>query len=199
MARIIAGTLETHDKALRVMETLRAAGIPPDHMTTFYVAPPGQHGAFPIGGDAYSDAGAKQVGEGSLKGAATGAAVGAGGGAAIATAAALAGAIPIAAPVILAAAAAIGAYIGSLQGGMRLAHDDHDEPATDDCQPSRHAGALVAVYIDDATREQEVIDVLRNHGAMDLECEEGEWRDGQWVDFDAVKPLHPISGSGLPR
>jgi hypothetical protein len=44
----------------------------------------------------------------------------------------------------------------------------------------------------DAVDQRRVIDVMRACGAKLVEIEEGEWRDGNWVDFDPVRPPRNI-------
>jgi hypothetical protein len=41
---------------------------------------------------------------------------------------------------------------------------------------------MVAVRVD--SNENDALEVLRTHGARDIERTSGEWRDGAWIDFD---------------
>ena len=50
---------------------------------------------------------------------------------------------------------------------------------------------MLAVRVDPAN-EKTVIDVLRAAGVEDLERAQGDWQDGQWVDFDPLAPPHKI-------
>jgi hypothetical protein len=51
----------------------------------------------------------------------------------------------------------------------------------------RPAGVILAVRIAHATSEKFVVRDLRNGGAEDIEQAEGQWRDGDWVDFNPVQ------------
>jgi hypothetical protein len=42
------------------------------------------------------------------------------------------------------------------------------------------------VRIANPATEQRIVDTLRAQGAADIEEAEGEWRDGDWVDFNPV-------------
>ena len=53
--------------------------------------------------------------------------------------------------------------------------------------PARPGGVMVAVDVDRAPQDA-VVDTLRDAGAKLIELEEGVWRDGQWVDFDPIRP-----------
>ena len=44
----------------------------------------------------------------------------------------------------------------------------------------------MSVRIANPQNENRVIDALRAEGAADIERAEGEWRDGDWVDFNPV-------------
>jgi hypothetical protein len=50
---------------------------------------------------------------------------------------------------------------------------------------------MLAVRVD-PTNEKKVIDVLMAAGVEDLERAQGEWQDGQWIDFDPLAPPHKI-------
>ena len=50
MARILAGTYDTANRAGAVMRSLLAAGVPHNCLASFHNNPPGQHGTLPIGG-----------------------------------------------------------------------------------------------------------------------------------------------------
>ena len=45
---------------------------------------------------------------------------------------------------------------------------------------------VVAVKISEQAPETQAIEVLREHGAHDIERAEGRWRDGKWEDFDPL-------------
>src|SRR5215510_10100793 len=76
MAKLIAGRFENVDDLRRALYALRDAGFGRHEFGSFYVAPPGQHALYPIGGDAESDRGAKDAGQGAAAGAALGGATG---------------------------------------------------------------------------------------------------------------------------
>jgi hypothetical protein len=116
-----------------------------------------------------ADPQARGAGRSALKGAAWGA--GAGG-----VAGALAG------PLGAAVGASTGAWIGALGGALRgLSSEEQDSPET-----RRSAGVVVAVHVAPGTSESEVERILREDGAMAVEKAEGEWRAGEWKDFDPV-------------
>lgn len=74
---IIAGRLQQQSEADNTVEELRHAGFAHESISAFYVNPPGQHDAYPIGGDRLDSPGAKEAGKGIAAGAAAGAVVGA--------------------------------------------------------------------------------------------------------------------------
>jgi hypothetical protein len=47
---------------------------------------------------------------------------------------------------------------------------------------------MVAVNVRDEDAERIAIETLREQGAHDIERAQGEWKDGEWKDFDAVAP-----------
>ena len=49
----------------------------------------------------------------------------------------------------------------------------------------------LAVRVDPAN-EKIVIDLLSAAAVEDLERAQGDWQDGQWVDFDPLAPPHKI-------
>ena len=177
MANILAARVDTQAEAERLITALRTAGIAPEDVTSFYLNPPGRHAEYAIGGDAHHDEGTKHSG----KTAAAGAAVGGIAGAALGTAVAAA-ADPGLAAVAGLAAAGVGAYAGSLAGGLTGARAGDPRKATVDEPVEREAGVMVAVRVD--SNEDDTLQVLRTHGAGDVERTTGEWRDGAWIDFD---------------
>jgi hypothetical protein len=177
MANILAARVETQAEAERLVTALRTAGIGPADVTSFYLNPPGRHAEYPIGGDAHHDEGAKHSG----KTAAAGAAVGGITGAALGTAVAAATDPGLAAVAGL-AGAGVGAYAGSLAGGLSGTRAGDPRKASVEEPVERAAGVMVAVRVD--LNENDVLEVLRTHGARDIERTSGEWRDGAWIDFD---------------
>ena len=181
MHTIIAGRFELQDQADAALAALRQAGFPRDALAAFYLNPNGQHAIYPIGGDDESSPGARRSGVGAAKGGGIGAAVGAVAGAATS---------PLIGPVGIAIGAGIGAYTGSLVGAVSSTDEESDvdeqtgQPS--DTQPAvteRTPGVLVAVRVDDSSRQQ-AIDTLRTASAEDIEQAEGELSNGQWQDFD---------------
>ncbi|MBK8325081.1 MAG: hypothetical protein IPL06_21055 [Betaproteobacteria bacterium] len=144
--------------------------LDPADICIFLNSPPGQHGMQELGGDEQEDPETRQAG-----------ASAAGGSAAAALAAGAVGAL--AGPVVAIAAAAVGAYSGSLVGaaaGMGA------EPGNGPADERRPGGVMLAVRIALPGHEDRVIAALRAEGALDIESAEGEWRDGDWIDFDPL-------------
>ena len=136
----------------------------------FHNNPPGRHDAFAVGGDEDADPGAEGAGKSAVSTAVaaglTAGAIGALGG-----------------PVVALAAAAIGAYSGSLVGAMvGLGNDDY-KPLVPERRPG---GVMLSVRIANPVNEKRVIATLRAEGAADIEQAHGEWRDGDWADFNPV-------------
>lgn len=169
MEQIIAGRFETKGIADTVASVLREFVDDAD-ICIFHNNPPGQHDAYPVGGDEDEDPGAEGA-----ENSAVGTAVAAG---------LAAGAIgALAGPVVAIGAAAIGAYTGSLMGAMSGLGDHEDAPGKED---RRAGGIILSVRIAYPSNEDRVIDVLRREGAAGIERARGEWRDGDWADFDPV-------------
>jgi len=169
LQRIIAGRFETKGDADSVAALL-AKYIDTTDICIFHNNPPGQHDAYPLGGDEDADSGAEGAENPAL-----GAALGAG---------LAAGAIgALGGPVIALAAAATGAYVGSLGGALQGLGDDGDKPHAPDKRPG---GIILSVRIANPLNENRVIDTLRTEGAVDIEQADGEWLEGDWVDFDPV-------------
>src|SRR5215831_8380381 len=177
MSIIVAGRFETAEQAERVVEELLRNGFMRADASTFFLNPPGQHDQLPVGGDQIADRNASKAHVGAAAGAAAGSAVGA--------AAALA--VPGLGPVLALGVVALGAYTGSLAGTLAKLGDRQDARDSD-ASPGRRSGMLVAVHVRDAHAERSALDILRRHGAADLERREGVWEDGQWKDFDPVAP-----------
>jgi len=74
MSHIVAARFDRSIDADAAIEALKNEGFAGSEIESFYVAPPGQHGAHPLGGDSHSDAGARFGGRGALAGALIGAA-----------------------------------------------------------------------------------------------------------------------------
>ncbi len=195
MATIIAGRVETQQRADDLMAQLQRRGIAADDMQAFYVNPPGQHGTYPIGGDMDADTGTEESGLGQASGIAAGAAAG------LAAGAIAGAAIPPLAPIIAVAMAGVGAHVGGMAGALastRTSAEEKHETETKapdaDAVDMRRGGMTLAVRVDPAN-EQTVIDLLAAAAVEDLERAQGDWQDRQWVDFDPLAPPHKIGTS----
>lgn len=91
-------------------------------------------------------------------------------------------------PVTALAAAGVAAYTGSLVGAM----GGMQEAESRQLPHLRPAGVILAVRIARPASEKFVINDLRISGAEDIEQADGEWRDGDWVDFNPVKEPHLV-------
>ncbi len=192
MATIIAARVETQQRADELMAQLQSRGVAADDMQAFYVNPPGQHGTYPIGGDVAVDTGTEDSNLGQASGIAAGAAAGLAAGA-------VAGAvIPPLAPIIAVALAGVGAHVGGMAGALastRTSHEEKQETETStpdaDAVNMRRGGMTLAVRVNSAN-ERIVIDAMSAAAVEDLERAQGDWQDGQWVDFDPLAPPHKI-------
>jgi len=187
MASIIAGRFTDYPAAQRAEGVLLSRGLRHEDVCVFYVNPPGRHARTPIGGDHLSDQASKTAPGGSMAGVVVGAAIGAGIGIGIASGGLVPG-IPTALVVIV--AALIGGFSGSLGGAMLRTRRPASAPAVATAEEPavREPGVLLAARVDDRAAQDQVVDLLRTVGARDVERAQGEWRDGQWIDFDAVRP-----------
>jgi hypothetical protein len=183
MATIVAGRFETGEQAEQTIADLVQRGFRRDDTSSFFVNPPGQHDQFPIGGDQNADANASKAHVGAAAGAAAGTAVGA--------VAALA--VPGLGPALALGVVALGAYTGSLAGTFAKL-GDKEGARESDASPGRPAGVLVAVHVDDPEAERVAMDILRTHGAKDIERRQGIWENGEWKDFDPVTPPKRVPG-----
>lgn len=187
MSSIIAGRFQTFDQAEGAVQALIDANINTEDLSVFYVNPPGQHDATPIGGDHINaDPEASEITNDAVSGAAAGGAIG--------LAVGLAAAVPAVGAAVAVAAVGVGAYTGSFAGGLHgSGASDHPTP------PPRRAGVLLAVRSDDDKATQRASVVLSAQGAEDMEMADGTWHDGKWIDFDPVTPPRFISvPSALP-
>ena len=170
MDHIIAGRFQTKANA-DAAAAIITRYVDQHDICIFHNNPPGQHGILPMGGDEEASPGADKAQDSS---------------ATTAIAAGLvAGAIGMAGgPVTALAAAGVAAYTGSLLGSMEGA-DENGTPGT--FPAGRPAGVILAVRIAIPANEEFVIGDLRIGGAKDIEKAEGEWRDGDWVDFNPIQ------------
>lgn len=143
----------------------------------FHNNPPGQHGSLVNDGDRDVNPGADE----SLESAGT-----------TALAAGLtAGAIGmVGGPVTALAAAGVAAYGGSLIGALGGAGEQQTSRAVPHLRP---AGVILAVRIVRPTSKQRVVSDLRNSGAEDIEQAEGEWLNGDWIDYNPEKEVNLVS------
>ena len=192
MATIIAARVETQQRADELIAELASRGIALEDMQAFYVNPPGQHGTYPIGGDMDADTGTEESNMGQASGIAAGAAAG------LAAGAIAGAAIPPLAPIIAVAMAGVGAHVGGMAGALastRTSDEEKQETETHtpdmDAVDMRRGGMTLAVRVD-PHNEKTVIDLLASAAVEDLERAQGEWRDGEWVDFDPLAPPHKI-------
>lgn len=183
MTTIIAGGFDHITKAQAAIERLRQAGVLPDNLCEFRVNPAGEHDRTPIGGDHDKSAGAIHAENGATKGAAIGAAIGIAAGVA---------ATPFVGPAAIAAGAGVGGYTGSLVGSL----GEVSQEAQPDRTFVRPAEALVAVNVGVGTVQgTEVVRIFEECGAQQIERAQGEWENGEWADFDPVRPPQLIGGS----
>lgn len=191
MALIIAGLFDTMAPAEAAALDLVRANCARENISSFFNSPPGRHDRLAIGGDEHADPKSRDASGTAVTGAALGASVGG-----------VAGAV-VAGPVGAVAGAGVGAYVGSLAGGLQGAGDGEIGADGRDDADLRNwpAGVVLAVKVGVPLNPEEIRRSLRNRGARYVIEAEGEWRDGEWVDFDPVEqsgqqgssPAHPAS------
>jgi len=169
MATIIAGLFIEQDEVQAAVAALEQAGFAGDHISAFYNSPPGRHGDLPLGGDHPISPGAEESPKGIAGGAATGGAAGVAAG--VAT-------TPFLGPVGPVLGGLVGAHVGSLVGSMSQMDEGDETP------PVRQSGMMVAVETAGGEEEARAIEVLRLHGATDIERAQGHIADGDWQDFN---------------
>jgi phage tail tape-measure protein len=177
MSTIIAGHLQTQPQIEEAIGELTRAGFASHQIASFYVNPPGRHGAYSIGGDFDKSPGAENTGKGTAAGVAAGAAAGL-----------------AAAPVIGPLGPLVGAHLGGLVGGLSQTRDS-DESSDADRPHEHREGMMIAVAIGDESLRDRAVDVLRALGAFDIEVAEGTIANGDWVDFNPLMPPRFIPGS----
>lgn len=179
MSTIIAGHFQTQEQADAASDALAEAGFTEERVSTFYLSQAGQHDVTPLGGDNLLSPGAKETPKGVVQGTATGGAVGLILGAATA---------PSTGPVGPIVGGLVGAHVGSLFSFSKMKEADEGEEGCRTPIEQRKAGMLVAVAFDDAADEARAVDVLRRHGAIQIERAHGNIVDGDWADFDVSIP-----------
>jgi hypothetical protein len=170
MSTIIAGHFETQPQVEEALAALERAGFPAERIAWFYVNPPGQHDAYPLGGDHDKSPGAEETD----KGVATGIAAGATAGVA---------ALPVLGPV----GPLLGAYVGSLVGSLAATKEENETAGQESVPPEHRPGLMLAVAVD-GPEQQRAVDVLERAGGSDIEIAEGTIKDGDWIDFDPLAP-----------
>jgi hypothetical protein len=193
MSVIIAARFTTFPQAEEAARRLFSTDFVEEDVTLFYVSPSGQHARMATGGDHHANAGARDASKGAGKGVTLGAVFGAIVGAAIFAVFKA----PWIASVI---AAGVGAYIGSLAGAMSHARSGKkavsdttsaDNHGSANATDARQSGVLVAVHASPETQGTAAT-VLRDAGGMEVERASGQWSNGRWADFDALKPPEPV-------
>lgn len=175
---IVVAQFDDFATAEAAREDLRGTGVTAADTEIFQLNAPGQHDAYPIGGDEYADEGA----HGGEQGAGTGAALGAAAGLAVGVVAA-----PVVGPLAAVAGAAAGAYVGSLRGAVGTMGEQGQEQAAE--IPDRPAGVRLAVHLAGGAARAACIDIMRRHGAKSIELGAGTW-DAGWSDFDPLSKPH---------
>ena len=183
MSRIVAGRFEQVVDANAALDELKRDGFADAEVELFYVAPPGQHGRHPLGGDAHSDAGARFGGWGAALGAVIG------GGAGLAVGTMLSMQYGIVAVLLL---VGLGAYVGSLIGAMQRMRAGRRENADAEHPAETPAGTMVAVNVDRPQTLDRAVGALRRHGAREVGAAQGEWVNGSWKNYDPRTPLGAI-------
>jgi len=177
MSKTVIGLLDNLGEAQDVVQDLVASGIERDDigfMANEKQAAPTRTETTREGAD---------VASGALAGAGTGAAIGGVAGLALALAPlAIPGIGPIVAAGPIAAAltgAGIGAVAGGLIGGLtRLGVPEED--AHYYAEGVRRGGILVTVAADDEREAERAAEILRRHGAVDIDQRGTEWKKQGW-------------------
>lgn len=178
MERIVAGRFQTKDRADAVAAMMSPRVATAD-ICIFHNNPQGQHDVGHEGGADDEEPGADGAGK-----SAAGMAVAGG---------LAAGAIgAVAGPIGALAAAGTGAYLGSLAGAMERLGDTDDAPKVPELRPG---GVILSVRTIDADNEAWVIGVLRANGAVGIEQALGEWKDGDWTNFDPTAVPRLVGGT----
>lgn len=157
MATIIAGRLQLQHDAEAAVEQLIQAGFVPDKVTSFYVNPPGQHAAYPIGGDRYQSPDTEEEPSKNTR---------------------------FKEAMIEVTEAVIGADAHTAHEKAHAAEHSAVEHAH--TLRLRAAGMLVAVELIDPTYQEQAIAVFKQLGANHIEKAEGEISDSEWFDFDPL-------------
>ena len=175
MSKTVIGLFNNLGEAQAVVKDLVAGGIERDDIG--FMANEKQ--ATPSQANTNVEREGGDVASGALAGAGTGAAIGGVAGLALALAPL---AIPGIGPIVAAgpiAAALTGAGIGAVAGGLtRLGVPEQD--AHYYAEGVRRGGILVTVAADDQREADAAADILRRHGAVDIDERASEWKKQGW-------------------
>lgn len=194
MSKTVIGLFNNLGEAQNVVKDLVASGIERDDigfMANEKQVTPGRTDLEREGGD---------IASGALAGAGTGAAIGGVAGLALALAPlAIPGIGPIVAAGPIAAAltgAGLGAVTGGLIGGLtRLGVPDED--AHFYAEGVRRGGIVVTVAADDEREADAAAEILRQHGAVDIDERATEWKKQGWPGrFEAERTV-PVTAEEL--
>lgn len=198
MIKTVIGSFDSIAEAASVARDLRAAGFLESDVNV--VANNAQPGSV---SDANPSPPRATVAEDAATGAATGVVAGGALGGAAGLAASLLGlAIPGIGPIMAAgpiAAALVGAGAGAVAGGLIGGLVDVGVPETDAeyyAEAVRRGGALVTVRTD-ASRTEEAENMMRQHGAIDIEDRVARWRSTGWKGYNPNDP--PFSYDEIER
>lgn len=180
MTTLIVGRFHQLSDADVASRELLRAGFPKQAMSLVYVNPHGQHAIHPVGGDTDESPGTHEASSGAMTGAAGG--LGAGTLVGVAT-------LPALGPVGPLLGAAVGAYTGALVGALRSM--DENETHEPGAAPPREPGMLLAVAVGTPAQRENAIEILGEHTA-EMEEIDGTLRDGDWLDFDPLRPGRTI-------
>lgn len=186
MAKTVVGSFDDFEEAQRVAAALESAGFSRADISIMGNNSGSRYGAGTSADTTSTAATADSTASGAGTGAVAGAVIGGGAG----LAASLMGlAIPGIGPILAAgpiAAALAGAGVGAVAGGIigALTHVGVSESdAHYYAEAVRRGGALVTLSADDARAEQ-AAQIMRSHGAIDIERRAETWRQTGWQRFD---------------
>ena len=186
MAKIVAGRFDNLTGAEAVLKALPGEGFQRSEFESFFITPPGQHATFPIGGDAYSDEGAKEASGGAFRGVLIGGALG--------LVAGMVAYVVFNQLIAILAGIGLGAYVGSLLGALSKTRSGNPLRATVKHPVERSSGPMVAIRVDRPGAETRAVETLQRYGAQEIERTEGNWEAGDWKDFDPRMPSPPDRG-----
>lgn len=179
MATIIVGYFKEISALKAARRRLEKKGLTESDFANYFLNPPGAHGLYELGGDAYSDEGAADAGPSAAAGAAVGGTAGAAVGA-------------VGGPVGALVGAGAGAYIGSLMGALKNLDDPDPEKASVEQPAEPPAGPVLAVRLDNPSQDTEYITIFEEEGAIRVDRTSGHWKNGQWTDFDPREEVFTV-------